>query len=348
MTEQRQNLTRRGAGLFERLLIVDDEPYFRQALFRRPSAKVLAIALLVCLATVSHRAEAGPSAAAARARTTVTVRPITEWSTGGLSSVKLIPEAPGGNVLMGSTSLMLLTNADVEIEARHVDDDPPAPKDGEALRTEYRLEYDGDGVTATGGPAVNWTEADSFLSVGSRCTHVRRDGNVKITLWVKVSRESGNVGDDVPYSATQRLFATPVGEALPYARQPDSGTQSSNQRSRKLDIKIVAPFSEGEKSAKLRQAQDGRSADPRHQPPPQHPSQACVRSGEHSSFLPARGRWGTSLAAWRMGSQPSPWIHWLNARSTTAATVIARATMPASNDQARILLTMAADEDIPN
>ncbi len=103
-----------------------------------------------------------------------------------------------------SASATLYTSDDAEISADNsttarlsfgIDD----------LVTEYRLSFDGDGSSATGGTPTSYETYNSFLTTAAAVTHVTDDNDVQITLYVRASNPAGEVADAGVYSATQTL-----------------------------------------------------------------------------------------------------------------------------------------------
>ncbi len=167
--------------------------------------QVLAVAVLFfCGLTVFNSVWAGPPADTAACRITVRVAPIMEWA-GDFSAIDLGIIGAQGDVLTASASVILYTNGDADITADRSTSAELSAEEGGTLYTEHKLEYDGDGVTATGGATVDWTPYDSFLSSPSRCTHVSGDGAVRVTLSVRASRPTGAPGGPVTYTAIQTL-----------------------------------------------------------------------------------------------------------------------------------------------
>jgi len=113
-------------------------------------------------------------------------------------------------VVSGSATTTLHTDGNVQITA---DNNATAQLSfgSDTLVTEYKLEYDGDGSTTTGGSTVDWTVYDLFLSSASDVTHVVGDDYVDVTLSVRASNDGGNVADAGTYTATQTLTAHWVG-----------------------------------------------------------------------------------------------------------------------------------------
>jgi hypothetical protein len=79
------------------------------------------------------------------------------------------------------------------------------------LRTQYKLRFDGTGTTKTGGPQVNFTDYDTFLSTPASVTHVAGDDDVVVKLVVKVTNYADQLADAGTYSATQTLTVHWIG-----------------------------------------------------------------------------------------------------------------------------------------
>ena len=140
---------------------------------------------------------------------TVTVNAIMEWSAESYADIALAVITSTGQTPSGSRDFTLYTNCNCEISATNTTaaqlENEGASTD--TLVTEYRLAYDGDGVTATGGTDVgSWTDYSTFLSPASAVTHIDGDGVVVITLSAQAS-SGGQVRDAGSYRATQTLTA---------------------------------------------------------------------------------------------------------------------------------------------
>lgn len=109
-----------------------------------------------------------------------------------------------------SSSTTLFTTGDMEISA----DNTAAAQlsyGSDTLVTEYKLTFDGDGSSATGGPMVDFTSYDSFLSSVVSVTYVPDDNDVEVTLFVRASNYIGQLANAGTYTATQTLTAVWVG-----------------------------------------------------------------------------------------------------------------------------------------
>jgi hypothetical protein len=76
---------------------------------------------------------------------------------------------------------------------------------GNQLTTRYKLSFDGNGTTKTGGDTVNFTAYDTFLSTRAQIRHVTGDDEVQVTLGISVATPAHNVPDAGTYTATQTL-----------------------------------------------------------------------------------------------------------------------------------------------
>jgi len=138
----------------------------------------------------------------------VTVNPIMEWA-GDFTDITLTAINAQADAPDANETQTIYTNCNFEIDADQTTAaqlSKSAPVDD--LVTKYKLIYDGDGASATGGTNVDtWTEYDSFLSTPSAVTHFDGDGNVDITLHVQATCPAAEVPNSGAYSATQTLTA---------------------------------------------------------------------------------------------------------------------------------------------
>ena len=174
--------------------------------------KILAVVLLMAVLSIGANLALALTDDAT-AVITCTVATIVEWdhlavNPDNFETIAIAPITNQADTPSASKSLVLYTNCDLDITA---DNTAAAQltKTTDTLVTEYKLEYDGAGVTDTGGSTVDWTEYDTFLSgAGSAVTHVTLDGAVNVTLSARASNDAGNVADAGNYTATQTLTAT--------------------------------------------------------------------------------------------------------------------------------------------
>lgn len=122
---------------------------------------------------------------------------------GSLTSRSSMPE--------GSSTATLTMTGDVEITADNSTASRLSEAGGDTLITEYKLVFDGDGVSNTGGPTVSYASYNSFLISPVSVTHVDADDEVDVTLYVRAYNDPDNVADAGSYAATQTLTASWVG-----------------------------------------------------------------------------------------------------------------------------------------
>jgi hypothetical protein len=126
------------------------------------------------------------------------------------SSISLPGITSKNQISEGSSSAILSLNGDVEISAGNV----PAAQlsfSGDTLVTEYKLTFDGNGSTATGGTATDYKTYDEFLKPAVRVTYVTDDNDVEVTLHVRASNDADGLADAGEYIATQTLTVHWVG-----------------------------------------------------------------------------------------------------------------------------------------
>ncbi|MHC4789662.1 MAG: hypothetical protein ACYS8K_10745 [Planctomycetota bacterium] len=138
---------------------------------------------------------------------TATVDQIMEWNS-NFPAIDLGTMTSQSDVLTGNATLTLFTNGDCDLTADNTATAELSEAGSDVLYTEYQLEYDGDGASATGGATVAYTVYSSFLSPASACTHVALDGAVDVTLRARASNPAGTLADVGSYSATQTVTVT--------------------------------------------------------------------------------------------------------------------------------------------
>lgn len=126
------------------------------------------------------------------------------WS-GNFSPIALANIGSRTQVCEGSSQITLYTSGNAEISADNTDTARLTKAGGANLYTEYKLQFDGDGVSQTGGSTVDFTRYDSFLSSPATVTHITGDNAVQVTLYVRASNYTGQLADAGNYSATQTL-----------------------------------------------------------------------------------------------------------------------------------------------
>ncbi len=126
------------------------------------------------------------------------------WSD-NFSPITLETIANRDQVRQGNSQVTLFTSSDAEITADNSDSAKLTEPGGDCLYTEYKLDFDGDGVSKTGGLMVDFTGYDSFLSSPATVTHIPDDNDVQVTLYVRASNYTGQLADAGDYTATQTL-----------------------------------------------------------------------------------------------------------------------------------------------
>jgi len=81
----------------------------------------------------------------------------------------------------------------------------------DTLDTQYKLAFDGDGSSATGGSNTSYESYNTFLSSPATVTYIADDNDVQITLYVRASNYADEVSDSDTYNATQTLTVSWVG-----------------------------------------------------------------------------------------------------------------------------------------
>ena len=137
----------------------------------------------------------------------VTVNTLMEWA-GNFSDISLTAISDQADAPEGSQTQTLYTNCNLEISANN-NTAARLSSATDSLVTKYKLSYDGDGSTTTGGTGVGtWTDYNEFLSTASAVTHVSTDGAVNVTLYVQASNPNGEAADAGSYTAIQTLTAS--------------------------------------------------------------------------------------------------------------------------------------------
>jgi hypothetical protein len=115
------------------------------------------------------------------------------------------------SVVEGSSTATLTLTGDAEISADNTIAARLTESGGDTLVTEYKLAFDGNGSSDTGGLEVGYTSYDSFLTTAAYITHVVLDDEVNVTLFVRASNDPNNVANAGSYAATQTLTASWIG-----------------------------------------------------------------------------------------------------------------------------------------
>lgn len=128
-----------------------------------------------------------------------------DFSTIVLSNIQTRDQAPES-----SSSTTLYTNGNAEISA---DNTATAQLSSAAdtLVTEYKLTFDGDGSSATGGTDTTYVTYDNFLTTAAAVTYVMDDNDVDVTLHVRASNYAGDLANAGTYTAMQTLTVHWVG-----------------------------------------------------------------------------------------------------------------------------------------
>ena len=119
--------------------------------------------------------------------------------------------ATQNGVSEGESQVKLFTSGDAEISADNTDAARLTGPGDDSLYTEYKLKFDGNGTSKTGGSTVSFTSYDSFLVTPAYVTHIPDDNDVKVTLSVKASNYTGQLANAGTYTATQTLTVHWVG-----------------------------------------------------------------------------------------------------------------------------------------
>ena len=170
--------------------------------------RVVLLMGLVLLINASVVWAPDPGDSLATCNISVTVSTIMEWA-GNFAGISLTPSISGqADTPEGSQTQTLYTNCDLAISANNAAA-AQLTSTTDSLVTKYKLSYDGDGSTETGGTdVVIWTDYDTFLSTASAVTHVSTDGAVNVTLYVQASNPNGEAADAGSYTAVQTLTAS--------------------------------------------------------------------------------------------------------------------------------------------
>lgn len=141
--------------------------------------------------------------------TELLVGEIMEWDS-DFAPIVLPNIASKNQVSEGSSSANLSIDGDVAISA---DNSAAAQLSsaGDTLITEYKLAFDGDGSSTTGGSGTNYETYDTFLTTAVRVTHRPGDDDVQVTLHVRASNYANDLANAGTYTATQTLTVHWVG-----------------------------------------------------------------------------------------------------------------------------------------
>ncbi len=147
-----------------------------------------------------------PPPADAACRISCNVADIVEWSEPYFPDIALGKLTVQNKQATSRAMLTLYTNGDVTITANNKDT-AELSFNTNTLLTEYKLEYDGYGLSQSGGRTTDWCRAGSFLKKGSHIIHISGDGGVVVTLSVRASVEKIHSENSGRYTAFQTLTA---------------------------------------------------------------------------------------------------------------------------------------------
>ena len=132
------------------------------------------------------------------------------WQEEGVFDPITLPDITTQDAIVDGFSIRFLDlTEDVEISA---DNSARLTKGSSYLITEYKLTFDGDGSSTTGGPMVDWTDYSTFLVPAAVVMWVADDNDVEVTLHVRARNDADEVANAGEYIATQTLTATWAGE----------------------------------------------------------------------------------------------------------------------------------------
>lgn len=110
-----------------------------------------------------------------------------------------------------NSTVTLFTTGNVDISANNSSTAELTGPAEDTLITEYKLTFDGDGVSQTGAETVTLARHDDFLVPPVRVTHVPGDDDVEVTLRAEAKNDGGTLANAGTYTATQTLTVTWVG-----------------------------------------------------------------------------------------------------------------------------------------
>ena len=124
--------------------------------------------------------------------------------------ISLLSIASQTQVRESSATLTLYTSGNAQITADNSTTSQLSSLT-DTLVTEYKLSFDGNGSSATGGTDTSYETYDSFVSTPAAITYITDDNDVDVTLWVRVSNTVDNVADSGTYNAEQTLTVSWIG-----------------------------------------------------------------------------------------------------------------------------------------
>ena len=169
--------------------------------------------IIVFFVTANLAFAADPGDDSATCAVSVTVASIIEWEGGNFAALAPADITAQASAPTDSETYTLWTNCNVTLTATNTDlAELTHSRDGGAMEdtlvTKYKIAFDGDGATATGGTdSADWILYSSFLSPALEITHFNTDGAVEVTLYVQATNDSDNVADTGLYQAVQTITA---------------------------------------------------------------------------------------------------------------------------------------------
>jgi len=169
----------------------------------------LVIVLLLLTPVVAHARK--PTRCTTNCHITAVVKPIVQWGNAGPEHLKLSPDSSENGTLTGAASFVLLTNVDTKIQISGLSDRPRRNSIGRERPVEVKLEYDGDGINATGVTTSGRAGPDASPGLSPQLLHhVPGDGMVRVRLFVRVGRREGPADhQDGNYHKELKLVASP-------------------------------------------------------------------------------------------------------------------------------------------
>lgn len=134
-----------------------------------------------------------------------------QWQSASFPVINLDPISSQTDYSEGSATLTLIISGDDPDAVITADNTAAAQLSNgtDTLITEYKLTFDGDGVSDSGATDMdNYVSYDSFLSSGLTIQYASGDNSTQVTLHVKASNRPDNVSDAGSYTATQTITVT--------------------------------------------------------------------------------------------------------------------------------------------
>jgi len=135
------------------------------------------------------------------------------WRSSSFGPISLTSISSQTDIREGSATIILDVNGTVMEAEITAENGPDAQLHNatDTLVTEYKLEFDGDGSSETGGSNTSYESYETFLTTPAAITYRPGDNDVAVTLWVRASNIADNVADSGLYTATQTLTVTWAG-----------------------------------------------------------------------------------------------------------------------------------------